>query len=135
MVRSWGDEQHRHVEPALQALEQLQNLRLDGDIEGGCGFVGDQQGGFVGQRHGDHDALALAAGKFVREGGQAFLGFGQTDQVQQFQGSLSRRRLSHALVQPQRFAKLLLDGVKRVERRHGLLEDHGDAVAAHRAHR
>ena len=100
------------LEPALQALQQLQNLRLNGDVERGGGLVGDQQGWLVGQRHGDHDALALPAGKFVREGSQAFLGLGQADQVQQFQGSLSRIRLSHALVQPQRFTELFLDGMQ-----------------------
>ena len=130
-----GDEQHRHVEAALQALEQLENLRLDGDVEGGGRLVGNQQGRFVGQRHGDHDALPLAARQLMRKGGEAFFGFAQADQVQQFQGALAGVRLAHALVQPQRFAELLLDRVKRVERGHRLLENHGDAVAAYRAHR
>ena len=129
-----GDEQHRHVEAPLQALEQLQDLRLDGHVERRGGFVGDQQGGLVGQRHGDHDALALAARQLVGKGRQAALGFGQTDQVQQLQGALPRRRLSHPLVQAQGLAELLLDGMQRVQGGHGFLEYHCDAVAAHRAH-
>ena len=52
---------------ALQRLQQLEDLRLDGDVERGGGLVGDQQVGLVGERHGDHDALALAAGELVRD--------------------------------------------------------------------
>jgi hypothetical protein len=36
-------------------------------------------------------------------------------------------------VQKQDFADLLLDRVKRIERRHRLLEDDRDAIAAHAA--
>ena len=72
-----------------------------------------------------------SCGKAVRR----FPASAQADQVQQFQGALPGVRLSHAFVQPQRFAELLLDGMQRVERGHRLLEDHGDAVAAYRAHR
>ena len=56
-----GDEQHRHAEPALQLAQQLEDLRLYGDVERGGRLICDQQVRFVGERHGDHDALALAA--------------------------------------------------------------------------
>jgi hypothetical protein len=36
-------------------------------------------------------------------------------------------------VQAQRLGDLVADGVQRVQRRHRLLEDHADAVAAQRA--
>src|SRR5690606_14756374 len=39
------------------------------------------------------------------------------------------------LVQDQHFADLVANGVDRVERGHRLLEDHGDLLAAHTAHR
>ena len=61
-----GDEQHRHAEPLLQLLQQREDLRLHGDVERGGRLVGDQQIGLVGERHGDHHALALAAGELVR---------------------------------------------------------------------
>ena len=38
-----GDEQHRHAEPRLRVLQQLQDLRLHGDVERGGRLVGDQQ--------------------------------------------------------------------------------------------
>ena len=62
-----GDEQQRHAVARLQGLQQLQDLRLDGDVERRGRLVGDQQVGLVGQRHGDHHALALAARELVRD--------------------------------------------------------------------
>ena len=49
-----------------QLADQLQNLRLDRDVERGGRLVGDQELGRAGERHRDHDALALAAGELVR---------------------------------------------------------------------
>ena len=44
-----GDEQHRHAEPRLRFLQQLQDLRLHGHVERGGRLVGDQQVRLVGQ--------------------------------------------------------------------------------------
>ena len=60
-----GDEQERDVELPLQVLEQVDDLRLDRHVERGDRLVGDQQLGVQGQRAGDADALALAAGELV----------------------------------------------------------------------
>ena len=57
-----GDEEERHAEPLLNVLQQRDDLRLHGDVERRRRFVGDEQIGFVGERHGDHYPLALAAG-------------------------------------------------------------------------
>ena len=46
---------------------------------------------------------------------------------------VARRRAGEAAVQQQDFADLPLDRVQRIERRHRLLEDDGDVVAAHLA--
>ena len=72
-----GDEQQRHPEPLLEVLQQLQDLRLDGDVERGGRLVGDQQVGLVRERHRDHHPLALAAGELVRIGAEALLGLAQ----------------------------------------------------------
>ena len=56
-----GDEDYRHAHLFLEVVEEVEDFCLDGDVEGGGGFVGDEQGGLVEQRHGDHDALELAA--------------------------------------------------------------------------
>ena len=61
-----GDEQHRHAEARLQILQQCQDLRLHGDIERGGRLVRDQEVRLVGERHRDHDALALPARELMR---------------------------------------------------------------------
>ena len=125
-----GDQQQRHAEAALQALQQLQDLGLDGDVERRGRLVGDQEVGLVGQRHGDHHPLALAAGQLVRIGVQPLLRVRQADQAQQLQHPGAGLGLAHALVQRQHLADLLLDRVQRVQRGHRLLEHHRDLVAA-----
>ena len=74
-----GDEQHRHAEPRLRVLQQLENLRLHSDVERRGRLVGNQQIGFVGQRHGNHDALALATGKLMRVTPEAAFRIGNAD--------------------------------------------------------
>ena len=116
------------------SLSSSEDLRLHGDVERGGRLVGDQQVGLVGERHGDHDALALAAGQLVRIAAEPGLRIGNADLGQQFEDARARRRAGDAAVQQQNLADLLLDGVQRIERRHRLLEDDGDVVAAHLAH-
>ena len=72
----------------LQVLQQLEDLRLHGDVERGGRLVGDQEIGLVGERHGDHHALALAAGKLVRIGAEPLRGIGDADLVEQFDDAL-----------------------------------------------
>ena len=128
-----GDEQHRHALAALQSGQQFEDLRLHGDVERGRWFVGDQQFRLVGQRHGDHDALALAARKLVRIGVEPLLRIADADLLEQGKRTGLGRAVGHALMQLQDFDDLVLDRVQRIERGHRLLEDHGDLVAAHLA--
>ena len=51
---------------ALQVLQQVDDLRLDRDVERGDRLVADDQLGIDRERPGDADALALAAGELVR---------------------------------------------------------------------
>ena len=46
-------------------MQQVDDLRLDRDVEGGDRLVGDDEVGVHGQGAGDADALALAAGELV----------------------------------------------------------------------
>ncbi len=61
-----GDQDDGGAGVAAQAAHQVEDLRLDGDVERGGRLVGDQQPRAAGQRHGDHGALAHAAGQLVR---------------------------------------------------------------------
>ena len=62
------DEQDAHVEVAAQPVEQLEDLRLHGDVEGGRRLVGDEQLGLQRDGHRDQQALPHAAGELVRVG-------------------------------------------------------------------
>ena len=59
-----------------QVVDEVEDLGLDGDVEGGGGLVGDEQLGLAGQRHGDHDPLAEAARELVGIGVEALAGAG-----------------------------------------------------------
>jgi hypothetical protein len=129
-----GDEQDRHAELALQLLQELQDLRLHGDIEGRRRLVGDQQVRLVGERHGDHHALALATRKLVRIAVEARFRVGNPDLAEEIDGASPGRDFGEAAMQPQHLRHLLAHRVQRVERGHRLLEHDGDVVAANRAH-
>ena len=115
-------------------LDEVEDLRLDGDVERRGRLVGDQHLGIAGERHGDHGALAHAARELVGILLDALLGLGDADQLQHLDGPRQRAPVRHLLVQDQRLADLPADGHDRVERGHRLLEDHGDVVAADLAH-
>ena len=83
-----GDEQHASIAALLQVTDQLENLRLRGDVERGRWLVGDQHGWFECKRHGDHRPLTLAAGQLMRIGAHRPLGIRQTDLSQQADGFL-----------------------------------------------
>ena len=61
-----GDQHDRGVPVRLQALQQLHDLGLHGDVERGRRLVGDEHLRVVGQGHRDHRALPHAAGELVR---------------------------------------------------------------------
>ena len=61
-----GDEQVREEELLLKILEQVEDLGLDRDVEGGDGLVADDEPRVERQRPGDADALPLPARELVR---------------------------------------------------------------------
>ena len=93
-----------------------------------------EQIGLVGERHGDHHALALAAGELMRIALEPALRIGNADLGQHLDGARARRGAGQAAMQQQNLADLLLDRVQRIERGHRLLEHDGDVVAAHLPH-
>ena len=128
-----GDQQQRHAEFLLQVLEKLEDLRLHRDVERRRRLIGDEQVGIVGERHGDHHPLALAAGQLMRI---AFERRSRSRMPTLVRSSMMRARCAVAAqrrMQLEDFADLPLDRVQRVERGHRLLEDHGDVIAAHLA--
>ena len=128
-----GDEHDGHVAAALQVADQFEDLRLRRDVERGGRFVGDQHGGLERQRHGDHRALALAAGELMGVGANDPLGVGQADFADQGEGLLTALLRRQQVMRLEHFGDLVADPHQRIERRHRLLEHHGDAAAAQRA--
>src|SRR4029453_4732349 len=63
-----GDEQQGGVAVGDLGPQQVEDLGLDGDVEGGRRLVGDQQLRLAGERHGDHGPLAHPARELVRVG-------------------------------------------------------------------
>ena len=124
------DEQHRHAEVALELRQKLEDLRLDRDVERRRRLVRDQEVGPVRQRHRDHDALPLPARELMGIGGQPALRVLDSHLVQKFENPLARRSAGKPLVQQKRLRQLLFERVQRIERRHRLLKDEADAVAA-----
>ena len=60
------DEQIRKILLRPQSVEQIHDLRLDGNIERGNWFIGYDKLGIDGQRARDPDALSLTAGELMR---------------------------------------------------------------------
>jgi hypothetical protein len=129
-----GDEHHRHAVFRLQAADQIQDLGLGGDVQGGGRLVGDQHRGVAGQRHRDHRALPHAARILEGVAVDRALGIGDLDLAQELDRACLHLLLRHRLVQADRLHDLEADGVHGRERAHRLLEDHRHVLAADRAH-
>ena len=97
-----GDEQEGDAELPLQVLQEVHHLRLDRHVERGHRLVGHQQLRLQGERAGDTDALALAAGELARVA-VVVLGV-QPDDLEQLLDPVQHLLLGHDLVHPQRRA-------------------------------
>ena len=127
----------RHARLGLQLADQVEDLGLRRHVERRRRLVGDEEGRARDQRHGDHGALAQAAGQLERIGRRARAsGSGKPTRAKT---STARSRAS-ALRSTSAWSRsasrdLVADRVQRRQRGHRLLEDHGDAAAAQGAHR
>ncbi len=126
-----GNQQNRHAELALHVADQLQDLRLHGDVKRGGGLVGDQERRTADQRHRDHGALPEPARQLERIGVDRLLRAREIDELQHLDGARPLFLLAHLLVHRDRFTDLVADRVERREGGHRLLEDHADAVSPH----
>jgi len=128
------DDDDRDAEAPREILHQLEDLRLDGDVERRRRLVGNEQLGIAGKADRDHHALAHAAGKLVWVLLEPALGVGDADERQELDGAGLRLLGRHLQVNEERLHDLQPDPEDRVQRRHGLLEDHRHVMAADAAH-
>ena len=125
-----GHEDQGHARLALDVLEEVEVLRLDGDVEVRRGLVGDDEARPAGQRDRADDALAHAAAHLVGIVAHPPLGRGDADGPEEVPHALPQRAAPELLVEERGLRHLPEDGEERVQRRHGVLEDHGDPPAA-----
>jgi hypothetical protein len=113
-----GDEEIGEAEPVLQITHQIEDLRLDGHVEGRGRLVADDEIGVGGDRPRNRDPLALAAGEFVRK--LAPVGRMEADEFEQFADPGDRRAFSGAGVarakRPDRLGDDVADPPARIER-------------------
>src|ERR1019366_3517284 len=129
------DHHDGHAEAALQVPQQLEDLRLDRYVKGGRRLVGNQHLGVAGERQRDHHALGHAARELVRIFFDAPLPLGGLHEPPQLPRSRLRGAAAELLVQRHGLGDLTANRQHRVQRRHRLLEDHRDAIAADPPHR
>src|SRR5512133_165652 len=117
-----GDEEVRQRELRLELLEEVDDLRLDRDVERRDGLVGDDEVGVDRERAGDPDPLALTARELVRK---ARAGVGrEPDGLQQLANPPRHVAPSRQAVDLHRLTDDPSDAVPRVQRRERVLEDH-----------
>jgi len=134
-----GDEQHGQREFLSQFGKQLQYLSLDSDIERGRWLVGNQERRAIHHRHSNHDALPLASGELVGIASRTPVGVLDSHRAQGFNGATPGIGLCDPAstipgMRQYRLGDLIAHPHNRIERRHGLLEDHADAGAANVPH-
>lgn len=123
-----GDQNHRHVELLFEKAELIENLFLDGDVEGGRRLIGDQQFRLAAEGHGNHDALLHPAGELVRVIVHALCWVDDAHHVEETKNLCVDVCYVWAM-ESDGFSDLLAYGENGVQRGRGLLEDVGDFFA------
>jgi len=128
------DEHHRRAALFADALEQANDLGLDGHVQRGGGLVGHDQARLGRQRQRDHHPLAHAAAELVRVVVDAFFCRGNAGVFQQVNGAAARLGAAHRQVGGDGLDELPPHRVERVERGERVLKDGPDLAAADAAH-
>ena len=123
-----GNQDVGQVAGALQLCEQVEDLRLNRDIQRRCGFVEDDNIRVGGQGPGNGNPLTLAAGELVGEAVQVFRA--DTDLGRDLGCHLAHLCPIDMTPGVQRLGDDPPDRQTRVERRLGVLEHNLHVVAA-----
>ena len=129
-----GHHHHGHVPLTLFSTQQVEDLVLDGDVQGGGRLVGKEQRRLAGQGAGDGDPLTHAATELVGQPIDSGFSFWNPYLVEEVESGLLCFTAVHVLVLPQVFDDLTSDLDHRVQRGHGVLEDHGDLCSPQASH-
>ena len=119
-----------HVVFFLQITDQLQDLRLNGNVQRRCWLVTDQNFRMAGNRDSDNNSLSHTTGKFVRILRIAFFCIGNTDFFQHFDSGFFRFTSTQTLIMLNAFFDLFAHRHQRIQRGHRVLHNHGNFFAA-----
>ena len=126
-----GDQHQTHAGFPLKLFQKGQNLGLNRHVKRRGRLIGNQDIRLQHQGHGDHQPLALAAGKLVRILVQRLFRLRNSDPCDKLKRP-GARLIGRAAVGGHRLDDLPADGVDRVEVAEGVLENHRDALAVQR---
>ena len=121
------DEQIGQAHVSLNVHHQIDDLRLDRDVERRYGFIGDQQLRRQRERPCDAQPLPLAAGEFMRKPTR-HIGR-ETDPPEKLADAVVRIRTTEEAMHDHRFGDRAANGLARIEARERILEDHLHASA------
>ena len=130
-----GNQHDRRIDLILELTEQVKNLCLNGNIQCGGRFVGDDQSGAAHQCHCDTDSLTHTAGQLMGVHLIDALSVRNTNQTEHFNGTrLDLFLIPVRIVQFKDLVQLHADTENRVQGGHRFLEDHRDLIAADLLH-
>ncbi len=125
-----ADEHNRHAGFLPDLVQKIENLRLNGDIKC-CGrLIRNQHIRLSSESNGDHDALTLAAGKFMRKEIEPTRGIGNANP---FHKPDRFKTGSFALQSPMKgkgFHDLRTNFLDRIERGAWVLKNHRNTTTA-----
>ncbi len=122
-----GDQKHRDAELLLHRADHVEHLGLDRHIQRCRRFVGDDEIGFAGQSARDQHALRHPARDLVRVPLHDSLGIGDPHPLEQVARAFAGLLLRDAEELDHGTRELVPDREGRVEVRHRLLRNVGDA--------
>ena len=102
-----GYEKDGYAEVVSQFTKDFKDTGLHGHVERGGRFVGEKKIGVRYQRHGDHDPLPHASGKFVRVGMSSLFGVSYPDLFHHLDGSALGLFLRDILMDEDGFGHLI----------------------------
>ncbi len=114
-----GDEEVGEGKPLLEVFEEVDDLRLYGDVEGGDGLVADEEGGVDREGPGNPYPLPLAARELVGVPGGCLRR--ESHDIEKLRHPARDAALPH---DDKALADDIGDGHAGVERAEGVLEDH-----------
>jgi hypothetical protein len=127
-----GDKHDGRFKFPTQLIDEIHDLGLNGYIESGRRFIGNEKGRVAGQSHGDHSTLAHSSRKLVGILLDPMFWRWNPDSFQHLDGFVVRFPARETLMKDNRFPDLVPDAKERVERGHGFLKDHSNLIPSDR---